>query len=154
MHQDLAFACNGQVLRPRIDSLIFASAAHRDRMGGRMPDLYPVIPALLSQSASLMVFGDRTVPEVEFVLFGWNGRPYVTVGNDQSDLAIERSIGTPYGKNVCGKLVAEEAWGLADVAGHWDQLRLRLTCNATVAQILRQSGSEPRRSSLLWLKGP
>lgn len=95
----------------------------------KTPCLYLVNPALLTQHSEITVYGDETVPEVEFVLFESRGQQFVTVGNDQCDLEVERVLSAEKGKNLCMKSLAQEAWLLSDVADYWDDLRLQLLCN-------------------------
>ncbi len=105
-----------------------------------VPSLWPVMPHLVTQDLTIEVFGNDTVPEVEFVLFTWDRVTYVTVGNDQCDIAVERDLGAEKSKNLCQKVVSREAWRLDDVLGHWDDLTLRLACNGTLMQRGRLSG--------------
>lgn len=95
----------------------------------KTPCFYPVNPALLSQSAEITVYGHDTAFEVEFVLFASGGQQFVTVGNDQFDLEVERLISAEKGKNLCMKSVADEAWVLSGVLQRWDELQLQLFCD-------------------------
>ncbi len=98
-----------------------------------IPMLFPIIPALLSQAAETFVIGLDTAPEVEFVLFRQDGIDYVTVGSDHTDSVMEAQAAA-LAKNLCAKTVAPAAWPMADVAGHWDRLELRLACDGKVMQ--------------------
>lgn len=98
------------------------------------PRFYPVNPALLTQSDEITVYGDNTVSEVEFVLFASGGQQFVTVGNDQFDLEVERLISAEKSKNLCMKSLAQEAWAISDVLDHWDKLQLLLFCNGCKIQ--------------------
>jgi len=98
------------------------------------PCFYPVNPALLTQDDEITVYGDNTAAEVEFVLFASCGRQFVTVGNDQFDLEIERLVSAEKSKNLCMKSLAREAWALSDVFEHWDELQLLLVCNGRKLQ--------------------
>ncbi len=151
MPGDLSFICGpGASLEPAIRELVFVGFGGRDQraveahiaeMAGagikapsHTPCLYPVAPHLLTQASRMMVYGHDTVPEVEFALFTWEGRDYVTVGNDQSDIEVERLLSAEKAKNICPKAVAREAWALSDCIEAWDRLRLRLICNGTIMQ--------------------
>lgn len=98
------------------------------------PMFWPVLPHLVTQSSSIWVYGPDTVPEVEYVLFAWKGVPYVTVGNDQCDIEVERKLSGEKSKNLCPKIVATRAWRIDDILPHWDELQLTLSCNNTVMQ--------------------
>ncbi|MEP7172557.1 MAG: DUF2848 family protein [Aestuariivirga sp.] len=93
------------------------------------PCFYPVNPALLTQDDEITVYGDNTAAEVEFVFFASGGQQFVTVGNDQFDLEIERLGLAEKSKNLCMKSLAREVWALRDVLEHWDELQLLLVCN-------------------------
>ena len=151
MPGDLSFACGpGASLEPIIRDLVFVGFGGRDQRAveahvaemaragieapSHTPCLYPVAPHLLTQAPRMTVYGHDTVPEVEFALFTWRGRDYVTVGNDQSDIEVERLLSAEKAKNLCPKAVAGEAWALSDCIDAWDRLRLRLTCNGTIMQ--------------------
>jgi Protein of unknown function (DUF2848) len=151
MHAHLSFDCgSGPILEPRLRELVFvgfggrhqpevdAHVAELSRAGIKAPRhtpcLYPVAPHLLTQATRMTVFGHETMPEVEFALFTWQGRDYVTVGNDQGDVEIERLVSAEKAKNLCPKVVANTAWALTDCLDVWDRLRLRLTCNGIVMQ--------------------
>lgn len=98
------------------------------------PCFYPVNPALLTQDDEITVYGNNTAAEVEFVLFASGGQKFVTVGNDQFDLEIERLISAEKSKNLCMKSLARETWALSDVLDHWDELQLLLVCNGRKIQ--------------------
>lgn len=100
----------------------------------RFPVFYRVMPCLLTQSGTVDVVGSDTYPEVEYVLFSWKGRRYVTVGNDQFDLVVERHGWWERSKNLCQKIVADMAWPLAEVSSHWDELVLELWANEQLLQ--------------------
>jgi hypothetical protein len=101
------------------------------------PAFYSAMTCLLTQEEAIEVVGAGTRPEVEFVLFSWQGRRYVTVGKDQFDLETEKRLSTEKAKNLCQKVVGRLAWPLDEVAAHWDSLRLELS----QGEIILQSGS-------------
>ncbi|MBT1157205.1 DUF2848 family protein [Aminobacter anthyllidis] len=98
-----------------------------------LPVFYEALPCLLTQGKSVYVVGEDTLPEVEFVLFGFEGRQYVTVGNDQFDLAIEKHSPAK-SKGLCQKVVATAAWALDEITDHWDHLHLELCSRGTILQ--------------------
>ena len=98
------------------------------------PMLWPVLPHLITQSDGISVYGTDTTPEVEYVLFAWQGRTYVTLGNDQCDIDVEAKLSAEKSKNLCQKVVAREAWPINEVLAHWDELQLTLSCNGVVMQ--------------------
>jgi hypothetical protein len=98
------------------------------------PMFWPVLPHLLTQDESIVVYGPDTTPEVEYVLFGWQGIAYVTLGNDQCDVEVEAKLSSEKSKNLCQKIVTREAWRVADVLPHWDEIQLTMTCNGTLMQ--------------------
>jgi hypothetical protein len=98
------------------------------------PMLWPVLPHLLTQDRDIRVYGPDTAPEVEYALFTWQGVPYVTLGNDQCDIEVEARLSSEKSKNLCPKVVAREAWRVAEVLPHWDDLQLTMSCNGRVMQ--------------------
>lgn len=142
MSGELCFDCESGPLTVRIATLLLAGFAGRDRAATErhiadmekvgvprpacVPAIYPVIPALLSQADRHEVYGTDTTPEVEFVLFGHEGEVFVTVGNDQCDIAVEAAGMAEKSKNLCQKVVARHAWPLGSVKHHWDSLVLHL----------------------------
>ncbi|MHA6646167.1 DUF2848 family protein [Mesorhizobium sp. A623] len=67
-----------------------------------LPVFYNVMPCLLTQGRSVNIVGPDTRPEVEFALFGFKGKRFVTVGNDQFDLIIERQF-SPEKSKTCAR---------------------------------------------------
>jgi hypothetical protein len=116
---------------------IAAHVAEMQKLGvtppSSLPVFYDALPCLLTQGKSVYVVGEDTLPEVEFVLFGFEGRQYVTVGNDQFDLAVEKHWPAK-SKGLCQKIVANAAWALDEVIDHWDHLHLELGSRGTILQ--------------------
>ena len=100
----------------------------------KTPAYHPVMPCLLSQSQKLEVCGRDTLPEVEFVIFGWQGRLFVTVGNDQYDVEMERVGELQRSKNLAQKPISKFAWPLEDVEDHWDELQLKMYAGGILVQ--------------------
>jgi hypothetical protein len=96
--------------------------------------LWPVLPHLMTQGNSICVYGPDTTPEVEYVLFAWRDILYVTVGNDQCDIAVERELSSEKSKNLCQKVLAGRAWRVDEVLPRWDDMQLTLWCNERVMQ--------------------
>jgi hypothetical protein len=139
-----------RAIKPNIGRLILAGfagrsaeevEAHIEEMAGQgvprpphFPMFWPVLPHLLTQAQSILVYGVDTVPEVEYVLFTWQGVTYVTLGNDQCDIEVEARLSAEKSKNLCQKIVAGAAWPISEVLAHWDELQLTLCCEGTVMQ--------------------
>jgi hypothetical protein len=140
----------GERIDPDIDRLILAGfagrssvevEAHIEEMARQgvprppfSPMFWPVMPHLVTQAASICVYGPDTSPEVEYVLFAWQSSLYVTVGNDQCDIEVERELSSEKSKNLCQKILASDVWRVDAVLPYWDELRLTLSCNGTVMQ--------------------
>jgi Protein of unknown function (DUF2848) len=150
MPTHLRFACDGGLVEPEIRQLVLVGFSGRDRVAldrhiadmalagikppAQTPCLYAVIPGLLTQQNAITVLGPHIAPEVEFVLFTWLGRQYLTIGTDLSDLEVERLLSAEKAKNLCAKPVARAAWPLDGVVDHWDELRLNMACDGVVVQ--------------------
>jgi len=92
----------------------------------RTPTLYPVTRhALVVDPGEVEVYGDQTCGEVEYVLLVQpGGRVLVGLGSDHTDRLLEKSD-IPRAKQICPNLLSATLWPLEELAGHWDQLRLR-----------------------------
>ncbi len=126
----------GYTGRQQVD--VAAHVAEMKELGVPVPPSFPVfynaMPCLLTQGRTVEIVGPDTRPEVEFVLFGCEGKLFVTVGNDQFDLAVERRLSPEKSKNLCQKVVAATAWPLDGVRGHWDHLHLELRGRGEILQ--------------------
>jgi hypothetical protein len=98
-----------------------------------VPMLYPLMPTLVTNATDIGVIGTDSTPEVEAVVFTWNGIDYVTVGSDHTDRRIE-AASSLQGKNSCPKVTGTTAWPLAEVLDHWDALTLRASCGDVLLQ--------------------
>jgi hypothetical protein len=99
-----------------------------------VPVFHPAMTCLLTQGGRVEAIGPDTRPEVEFVLFAFQGTDYVTVGNDQFDLATERHYSAEKSKSLCQKVIARTAWPFSEVREHWDRLILELRSGQTLLQ--------------------
>ena len=88
------------------------------------PIYYRCSARRLTQEDRIEVCGDQSSGEVEFVLFGWQGRTFVGLGSDHTDRKVE-SYSVTVSKQMCDKPIASTLWELEDVVGHWDKLILR-----------------------------
>ncbi|MEX1301763.1 MAG: DUF2848 family protein, partial [Desulfotignum sp.] len=86
------------------------------------PLIYPVIPATLTCDQNIVVYGQQTSGEIEFVLFVKNeDEIYVGIGSDHTDRKLEETD-IPRAKQVCPNIVSPVVWDLQDVSDHWDDL--------------------------------
>lgn len=88
------------------------------------PIFYRVAAARLTTAAEIEVTGNDSSGEVEFFLTTLDGRLWVGVGSDHTDRKVE-TIGVTISKQMCDKPVGPDIWPYDEVAGHWDQLKLR-----------------------------
>ena len=85
----------------------------------------------LTQVAGARGLGRQTPPgEVEPVIIAasWRSALLLAVGSDHTDRKAETQ-GIAPSKQLCAKSLGRDLWLLEDIAGHWDQLRLRSVCN-------------------------
>ncbi len=86
------------------------------------PLIYPVIPATLTPDEKIVVYGQETSGEIEYVLFIKNETEiYVGIGSDHTDRKLEETD-IPRAKQMCPNIVSPGVWELNDVIGHWDDL--------------------------------
>jgi hypothetical protein len=88
------------------------------------PIYYRAAARRLTTSDSIEVSGANSSGEVEFVLIGWQGRVFVGCGSDHTDRKVE-SYSITVSKQMCDKPMAPVLWPYEELAGHWDELRLR-----------------------------
>ena len=104
------------------------------------PIYYRVSARRLTTADSIEVSGGDSSGEVEFVLFGWQGRIFVGLGSDHTDRKVE-TYSVTVSKQMCDKVMAPVLWDLEDVAGHWDQMILRAHAWIDGARVLYQEGT-------------
>ncbi len=143
-------------LEAPIDRLVIAGWAGRDRAAvehhieelaaigvprpSQVPLYYRVAANQLVQDEDVQVVGDASAGEVEAFVFAAAGELYVSVASDHTDRALERTS-VALAKQLCAKPVARACWRLDEVAGHWDELRLRATIDEDGASVAYQDGA-------------
>jgi hypothetical protein len=136
----MRFTVDGAELDIDPDAVIIAGYTGRDRakvqhhidelaaIGVPPPASFPAYwlqpPWLATSSSTVVVTGANTSGEAELALVGDGDDLYVTLASDHTDRAAE-AIDIELSKAVCPVPVAAEAWAIADVDGHWDDLVLR-----------------------------
>lgn len=103
------------------------------------PIYYRVAARRLTSADSIEVSGGESSGEVEFVLFGFEGRILVGVGSDHTDRKVE-TYGVTVSKQMCEKPIALELWDYAEVADHWDAIVLRSFATIAGERVLYQEG--------------
>jgi hypothetical protein len=104
------------------------------------PIYYRVAARRLTTADSIEVSGPDSSGEVEFVLFGSEGRIFVGLGSDHTDRKVE-TYGVTVSKQMCDKPVASELWDFDEVRGHWDQMILRSHAWIDGKRVLYQEGT-------------
>ena len=104
------------------------------------PIYYRVAARRLTTADSIEVSGAESSGEVEFVLFGVEGR--ILVG---ARLRPHRPQGRTYSvtvsKQMCDKPIAPVLWALDEVEHHWDRMILRAFAWIGGARVLYQEGT-------------
>ena len=103
------------------------------------PIYYRVAARRLTTADSIEVSGPNSSGEVEFVLFGSQGRIFVGAGSDHTDRKVE-TYSVTVSKQMCDKVVAPVLWDFDEVAGHWDQMILRSFAWIDGSRVLYQEG--------------
>jgi hypothetical protein len=94
----------------------------------------------LTQDSVLEVLGPDTSGEVEPVIVAVDGQLCLAVGSDHTDRKAETQ-GIALSKQLCAKQLGRDLWPLDDVAGHWDQLKLRSFATIGGKRMLYQDGT-------------
>jgi hypothetical protein len=89
-----------------------------------VPVFYRVAAQTLTQAGSLGVLGGDSSGEVEPVVVSLADGLWVGVGSDHTDRKAEVH-GVALSKQMCGKVVGEEFWPMAEVEPHWDRIEMR-----------------------------
>lgn len=140
----------------RIDAVVIAGWAARDEAAVRhhiaelaalgvpppsaVPVFYRVGAETLTQTGELSVLGGDSSGEVEPVVVALADGLWVGVGSDHTDRKAE-AHGIALSKQMCGKVVGETFWPMAEVAGHWDRLVLRSTIRTAGETLVYQEGA-------------
>ena len=90
----------------------------------RVPIVFPVGQAMLTQGDWIEVYSPQSSGEVEYVLVATDRRVALTVGSDHTDRVVE-ATSIELSKRICPNVVARAAWDYAEVAHRVDELMLR-----------------------------
>ncbi len=104
-----------------------------------VPLYYRIAENQLTQSANVQALGEESSGEVETFVFAVDGEMYVSIASDHTDRKLE-TVSVAMSKQVCVKPVGTQAWRLADVAGHWDELIIRAYIVENGEKVLYQEG--------------
>jgi len=137
------------------DTVIVAGYTGRDRaavqhhiaelakIGVPPPDSFPAYwllpPWLATADPVIVVAGAQTSGEAELCLVADGDAMFVSLASDHTDRAAE-AIDIELSKAICPIPVATDAWPLADVEDHWDQLVLRSWIIEDGAEVPYQDG--------------
>lgn len=108
-----------------------------------VPLFYRVAAALLTQAPVIQVLGDASSGEIEPVLFGADGRLWLSLGSDHTDREAERA-GVALSKQLCPKPIARAAWlweDVQDTTGSADRLLLSSYIDEDDGPVAYQQGS-------------
>ena len=104
------------------------------------PCFYRAAASLLTTGGAIEVLGPDSSGEAEFVIAALDDGLWVGAGSDHTDRRLE-TVGVAEAKQACAKPVAPTLWPYDEVAGHWDDLRLRSHAIDGGARTLYQDGS-------------
>ncbi|MBP2171066.1 hypothetical protein J2125_004258 [Erwinia toletana] len=107
---------------------------------GAVPLFYRVASNQLTQADCIEVVGEHTSGEAEPLIFTVEGELYVSLASDHTDRQLE-TYSVAMSKQVCVKPVAQQAWAMKEVAGHWDSLILRSWIREQGEWVLYQDGT-------------
>jgi hypothetical protein len=104
------------------------------------PVFYRLAASLLTTADRIEVLGSETSGEAEAVLFALGGELLVGIGSDHTDRKVQ-IMGVALSKQICAKPVGPTLWRFAELAPHWDELRLRAWATIDGKARLYQEGS-------------
>lgn len=114
--------------------------AHGVAAPDRIPAYFAVTRELVTTDDEIEVLGNDTSGEVEVVFLFKGDQTYIGVGSDHTDRELEKDS-IPKSKVICPKVVSREVWKLADVAPHWERLKLQSWIEVDGQRTLYQEGS-------------
>lgn len=94
----------------------------------------------LTQALVLEVLGGDTSGEAEPVIVAHGDQLFLAVGSDHTDRKAETQ-GIALSKQLCAKPLGRDLWALEDIAGHWDQLKLRSFATIGGERVTYQDGT-------------
>lgn len=103
----------------------------------KVPTEYRVPPNLLTNKEEIVVKGEKTSGEAEYVILLKNERIYVTIGSDHTDRLLEK-VSIEMAKQACPKVVAKEAWIFDEIEDHWDEIIIKAQVTKKGKRILYQ----------------
>ena len=106
----------------------------------KTPLYYRVGADLLTQAEHIQTVGDGGSGEVEAVLIASREGLLVGVGSDHTDRKAE-AWSVALSKQLCPKPIGRQAWRLADVLGHWDEIMLQSAQERDGATVEYQNGA-------------
>jgi hypothetical protein len=92
----------------------------------RVPSLFAAVPTRLTTADHIVVHGDRTSGEAEFIITRIGEELFVGIGSDHTDRELE-SHSIIKSKQVCEKPVGRSLWRADEVKDHWDDIELMAT---------------------------
>jgi Protein of unknown function (DUF2848) len=95
----------------------------------KVPIVFPVAQAMLTQGDRIEIYSPQSSGEVEYVLIATKERVALTVGSDHTDRKVE-ATSIELSKQICPNVLARAAWDYGEVAGHIDDLVLRASVRA------------------------
>jgi uncharacterized protein DUF2848 len=150
------FTVGADIRDIELDAVIIAGYTGRDReqvqhhidelaaIGVPPPRSFPAYwvqpPWLATTDGEIVVTGERTSGEAELALVADGDELFVTVASDHTDRAAE-AIDIELSKAICPVPIASDAWPVADVEDHWDELRLRSWIVEDGSEVQYQDGA-------------
>ncbi|MBF5006575.1 DUF2848 domain-containing protein [Diaphorobacter caeni] len=105
-----------------------------------VPLYYRIGRNQLVQDAEIQVVGPHSSGEIEALVFAAEGKLFVGISSDHTDRKLE-AHSVALSKQVCAKPAGTDAWELAEVEAHWDELIVRSWIEEDGQRVLYQEGS-------------
>ena len=134
--------------RQAIDHHIEELAALGVPRPSTVPLYYRVSVSNLTQSGTIQVVGNNTSGEVEPVLMMIKDELWLTVGSDHTDRSAE-TYSVALSKQLCAKVIADQAWRYSEVADHIDQISLKSWIIETTTEGYRAQDRIPYQDGVL-----
>jgi Protein of unknown function (DUF2848) len=152
---ELTLDLGGEQRAVTIDTAIVAGWTGRDRhalehhmaeleaLGVARPSAAPIfyrVSAARLTTSEEIESTEASSGEAEAVLIQVDGVLWVGIGSDHTDREVE-AYGVAVSKQMCEKPIGASFWPYEEVAGHWDELRLRSWILEDGEEVLYQDGT-------------
>jgi hypothetical protein len=106
----------------------------------RIPTIFQCGNYVLTQEKDLHFVGKKCCGEAEYIIVLKNGTPYIGIGSDHTDRALEAQ-NVLKAKQICAKPIGPVLWKYEEVRDHWDSIKITSWQTVDGKEVLYQDGT-------------